>query len=121
MDTLLQRSTFWLQVMKKGSGFQLNPLSILVLMRRIERPTSFLDDCASAELMNEISEIMDSFKFPQSPAEWKAAHDEAAKLPEDERKKRGCKNFCVNGHLAGHASIPKASADKESNIAAGLV
>jgi hypothetical protein len=29
---------------------------------------------------------MDSVKLPRSPAEWKAARDEAAKWPEDERK-----------------------------------
>lgn len=52
-----------------------------------EEQQEFLDDCASAEFMNEVSEAMDSFKLPQSPAEWKAARDEAAKLPEEERKK----------------------------------
>ncbi len=51
-----------------------------------EDQQEFLDSFASSELVNEISEAMDSIKLPQSPAEWKAARDEAAKWPEDERK-----------------------------------
>src|ERR1035437_2640919 len=57
----------------------------------------FLDGNFSIESLNEIAEEMDSFKIPQSPAEWKAARDELAKLPEDERKeteKRGAFFWC---------------------------
>lgn len=45
-----------------------------------------LDAFASPELLNEISDSIDTIKIPQSPAEWKAARDEVAKLPEEERK-----------------------------------
>ncbi|MES2366790.1 MAG: hypothetical protein V4563_12990 [Pseudomonadota bacterium] len=45
-----------------------------------------LDDFVSVELLNEIEEAMDSFKVPQGPAEWQAARDALAELPEDERK-----------------------------------
>lgn len=62
-----------------------------------EEQQEILDDLASVETLNEIAEAMDSFKIPQSPAEWKAARDELAKLPEDERKeteKRGAYFWC---------------------------
>lgn len=58
----------------------------------IEEQQEILDGLASVETMNEIAEAMDSIKIPQSPAEWQAARDGLAKLPEDERKeskKRG--------------------------------
>lgn len=51
-----------------------------------------LDGLASIETLNKVSEAMDAIKIPQTPAEWQAARDELAKLPEDERKeteKRG--------------------------------
>lgn len=51
-----------------------------------EGQQDFLDSFANSELANVISDAMDSIKLPQSPAEWKAARDEAAKWPEDERK-----------------------------------
>lgn len=62
-----------------------------------EDQQEFLDSFASSELANEISEAMDYIKLPQSPVEWKAARDEAAKWPEDERKvieKQGAFFWC---------------------------
>jgi hypothetical protein len=62
-----------------------------------EEQQEFLDYFASDEFQNEIAEAVDSIEIPQSPAEWKAARDELAKLPENERKaieKRGAYFWC---------------------------
>jgi hypothetical protein len=62
-----------------------------------EEQQEIVNDIASVETLTEIAEVMDSFKIPQSPAEWKAARDELAKLPEVERKeteKRGAYFWC---------------------------
>lgn len=62
-----------------------------------EEHQEFLDYFASDEFQNEIAEAVDSIKIPQSPVEWKAARDELAKLPDDERKaleKQGVYFWC---------------------------
>lgn len=51
-----------------------------------EEQQEILDGLASVETLDEIAEAMDSIKIPHSPAEWKAARDEVANMPEDERK-----------------------------------
>ena len=51
-----------------------------------EKQKEFVDYLTSIEFQDEIVKTMDSIKIPQSPAEWKAARDVIAKLPEDHRK-----------------------------------
>lgn len=51
-----------------------------------EDQQDYLYSIANSELVNAISETMSSIKLPQTPAEWEAAREEAAKWSEDERK-----------------------------------
>lgn len=62
-----------------------------------EEQQDIVDGVTSVETLNEVAESMASTKFPQTPAEWKMAREELAKLPDDERKeteKRGAFLWC---------------------------
>jgi hypothetical protein len=62
-----------------------------------EEQQEILDNLASDETQDEIADAIDSFKIPRSSSEWKAAREEIAKWPEDERKEaetRGAHYWC---------------------------